>query len=127
MKLTKREIWALHKMLDWHIARYLMSVTFGRRDGSERADEHIKISEILAGFLFADGDYGKVRDSTMKIHDHLARILTDRMDEVINFPIDCPIYGSDYDQYNDAFFKVLIDNIDGIFKVAKAAVKERRK
>lgn len=127
MKLTKREIWALHKLLDWDISRYLMSVTFGRKDGSERADLHIDMSKVLAGFLFADGDYLKVNDATMKVHDYLADILTDRLDEVINFPIDRPIYGSDYDQYKDAFFKVLIDNIDGIFKVAKAAVKERRK
>lgn len=125
MKLTKREIWALHQQLDWHIARYLMSVTFGRKDGGERADEHIAISEILAGFLFADSDHMKIVASRMKVHDYLADILTDRLDEVINFPIDRQIYGAEYNQYKSAFFQVLIDNIDEIFKVAKAAVKKR--
>lgn len=124
MKLTKREVWALHKLIDFDIARYLMANTHGREDGAEKADRHIKISEILAGFLFADGDWHKTNAATMKVHDYLADILTDRMDEVINFPIDRPIYGSDYNQYRDAFFKVLVDNIDGIYKVAKQAAKE---
>ncbi len=120
MKLTKRELWALRTMLDFDIARYLMSVTFGRKEGAERADLHIAISKVLAEFIFL-GDYRKVTIATMPIHDFLAHILTDRLDEVIDFPIDRTLYGNEYDVYKDRFFQTIIGNMNDIVLVAKGA------
>ena len=52
-----------------------------------------------------------------EVHDYLAEILTDRLDEVIDFPIDRRIYN--YDEYVNKFFNVIIDNINEIEKIVK--------
>ena len=124
MKLTKREIWALHTLLDRHIARYLMANTFGREDGIEKGEEHWEISRVLGGFVLADTSRRKAEAASMGIHDYLAEILTDRMDEVIFFPTDKMIVGTDYDQFRDAFFDTLIKNMDGIIKAGKESLAE---
>ena len=48
------------------------------------------------------------------MHDCLAEILTDRMDEVIDFPIDHRPY--EYNEYVNRFFCVIVDNLDKIKK-----------
>ena len=124
MKLTKREVWALHTMLDRHIARYLMANTKGREDGNEKGEEHWEISRVLGGFAIADGSERNAKAASMGIHDYLADILTDRMDEVIFFPTDKPLVGTDYDQFRTAFFDVLIKNMDGIVKAGKESLED---
>ena len=120
MKLTKREKWALWEMLNFPIHRYLMCCSMGREDGSERADMHLKMSEILAKFVLCTHlDDFHVGDEKFAIHDFLADILTDRMDEVIAFPIDRPVE-SGHEEYGilaNKFFDVIIQNMNGIKKV----------
>ena len=126
-KLTKREIWALKTMLEFDIARYLMANSCQRLDGAEKAEHHIAMSKVISKFIFAEGskyeDTFRVNCATMAVHDYLAEILTDRMDEVIGFPINTPLYGDMYTPLQERFFNVIIDNFDEIEKVAKEAVK----
>lgn len=122
MKLTKREIWALHTLLDFYIARYLMANTKGREDGIEKSEQHWKISNILAEFVLATSANAKTRTASISIHNYLANILTDRMDEVIFFPLDKPLYGTEYDQFKEAFFDVLVKHMADIERVAKETI-----
>jgi hypothetical protein len=127
MKITKRDRWVLHTLLDHSIVRYLIVNSFGRHDGNEKANYHIHISRILCRFIFAEGnDYHeslKVLDSWSAVHDYLAEILTDRLDESIGFPLDKAIYGDAYAIFEERFFNVLIDNIDNIENVARESIK----
>ena len=118
MKITKREKFMLFQALEWEINRYLMSNTYGREDGNERAERHMNISAIILSFITLK-KYHEIHDfPKMKvIHDYLAEILTDRMDEIIDFPIDRRIY--DYDEYTLKFFNVIIEHINDIEKLVK--------
>ena len=58
-----------------------------------------------------------------EVHDYLAEILTDRRDEVIDFPIDRKIY--DYDEYVNKFFNVIINKINEIEKIVKEWIKKK--
>lgn len=124
MKITKREKFMLFQALEWEIHRYLMSNTYGREDGNERAERHMNISAIILSFITLK-KYHEIHDfPKMKvIHDYLAEILTDRMDEVIDFPIDRRIY--DYDEYALKFFNVIIEHINEIEKIVKNYKKEK--
>jgi hypothetical protein len=121
MELTKREKWALGYILEFDIARYLMANSCQRLDGDEKADRHIRMSKKICWFIFAE-KYGIDRKSFAKayvaMHDFLADILTDRMDEVIGFPINTPLYGSDYNDLKDKFLQVIIDKFKEIEDVA---------
>lgn len=122
-KLTKREIWMLHTLLDIHIARYLMCITFGRKDASERADRHILISKLLCRFILGEGDEFDeskvVINAWKKVHDYLAEHLTDRLDEVIEYPIDKTLYGTEYDWYAARFFEEIIRRYSEIEAIVK--------
>jgi hypothetical protein len=112
-KLTDREKWALRELLDFDIRRYLMANSIQRLDGAEKADRHIKISKTLCKFVLCD-DTDRM---SIEVHDFLADILTDKMDEVIGFPIHTPLYGEDYDILADKFFDVIVENFDEIEKI----------
>ena len=118
MKITKREKFLLFQALEFDIHRYLMSCTFGREDGNEKAERHLNISRILVSFILLK-KYNELKyfEVMHEVHDYLAEILTDRLDEVINFPIDRRIYN--YDEYVNNFFNVIIDNINDIEKIVK--------
>lgn len=117
-KLTDREKWALRQLLDFDIRRYLMANSVQRLDGAEKADRHIKISKTLCRFVLCDNeDY-----MFDVVHDFLADVLTDRMDEVIGFPIHTPLYGDAYDSLADKFFEVVVNYFDEIEKIIKAEV-----
>ena len=124
MKVTKRERFMLFQALEWEIHRYLMSNTYGREDGVERAQRHMNISAIILSFITVK-KYHEIHDfQKMKIiHDYLAEILTDRMDEVIGFPIKKEIH--DYDEYVWRFFNVVIEHINDIEKLVKNYKEER--
>lgn len=84
----------LWMVLNFHIHRYLMSNQCNRLDGAEKANEHIYISKVLCHFLNADGGIWTIRGISdefptgwREVHDWLAHNLTDRLDEVIGFPI----------------------------------------
>lgn len=125
MRVTKRERFMLFQALEWEIHRYLMSNTYGREDGNERAERHRNISAIIFSFV-AIKKYHEIRDfRKMKvIHDYLAEILTDRMDEVIGFPIKKEIH--DYDEYVWRFFNVVIEHINDIEKLVKNYEERKR-
>ena len=121
MKLTEREKFMLFQSLEFEIHRYLMANTFGREDGIEKAERHMNISRILVSFILCT-KYIELKHFEImhEVHDYLAEILTDRMDEVIDFPIDRRIY--DYDEYVWKFFNVIIEHINKIEGIIKNAV-----
>lgn len=107
----------LFQALNYEIQRYLLSCTFGREDSCEKASRHINISNIILAFINAKPYNIKDHEVAKEIHDYLAEILTDRMDEVIGFPLDRRPY--DYDELVNKFFNVIIDHIDSIEKIVK--------
>ena len=107
--LTSREEFALWMLLNFYIARYLMSVTQGRQDPSERAEQHIQISKIILQFAYSvPEEHNRVRAGWKKVHDYLAEHLTDYLDKAIGFPIDRKVTGTEYDEYVEKFFKVIL-------------------
>ena len=115
MKITKREKVLLYMLLENDVHRYLLANTYGRLDGSEKAERHLKISEIVFSFIFQKKYmYGRDHDFIMRIHNSLAEILTDRLDEVIGFPIKEESWNIDYFDYCKRFVNVIIDNMDKI-------------
>ena len=122
MQLTKREEWALRYLLDFPVVRYMMCNSKGRMDGAEKADNHIEISQNICMFILSEGRprherTPKVRQCTMVVHDYLAEILTDRMDEVIFYPYDKQMYGDDFDYYKVLFIDYIINHLDEIENV----------
>jgi hypothetical protein len=120
MKLTKREKWALWSLLEFPIYRYLMANAVQRLDAGEKAQRHIEISKIIANFIFTceDNNY-KVNNTWLIIHDYLAEVLTDRMDEVIGFPINTPLYGNEFDLLAKKFFDIIVKHFEQIEKLIK--------
>jgi len=128
-KLTKREIWMLHYLLDFHCVRYMMCNSRGREDGAEKADVHLRISAALCNFILCEGtprneDTYKVNECVHPVHDYLANILTDRMDEVIGFPIDRPLHSEEFDEFANKFFQVILDHISEINDLIKETLEE---
>lgn len=115
MRITKREKVLLYMMLEFKIHRYLLANTYGRLDGNEKAEQHLEISSILFSYIFEE-QYNERKHwkTMMRIHNFLAEILTDRLDEVIGFPIDKLSCEIDYDDYGKRFFNVIIANMDKI-------------
>jgi len=120
--ITKREKYLLRKELSFPISRYLMANSCQRLDGLEKAKQHIKISKILLGFITCDEVKERRHFAWRKIHDYLADILTDRMDEVIGFPIDKPLYGTDYIPLEKKFFDVIIEHLSKIENIVNSAL-----
>jgi hypothetical protein len=123
MKITKREKFMLSEALDFPIHRYLLANTYGREDPIERANRHMEISGIIVGFIRCKKYHEIFHFSIMKeVHDYLAEILTDRMDEVIGFPVfERP---HNYDELVEKFINVIFNYMDDIDKIVKEAEKE---
>lgn len=123
--LSKEEILSLKNALDFDISRYLIVNSINRIDGSERADRHMNISKTICCFIFNVKSEEKhnhlISLSWVDVHDYLADILTDRMDEKIGFPVFQPLY--DVDTYKERFFHVIINNIENIKNVAKKSIE----
>jgi hypothetical protein len=124
--ITKREKFLLRKELDFHINRYLMANSCQRLDGCEKADHHIAISKILVGFITCDARKEKSSPVWKNVHDYLADILTDRMDEVIGFPIHTPLYGDMYTPLAEKFFSVIINHLSDIERIVDSALANER-
>jgi hypothetical protein len=110
--ITNREKYLLWKALTFDINRYLMANSCQRLDGYEKAERHINISKIMAEFILMRSNL-EVNELDI-VHDYLAEILTNRMDEVIGFPINTPLYGNDYDPLARKFFEIIINNMQNI-------------
>lgn len=123
--LTQEQLHQLKISLDFDIKNYLIVNSIQWLDGGKKADIHMNISKTICRHIFdvQSHDYAnyKVNGSWVAIHDHLADILTDRMDEVIGFPVFEPIY--DIDLYKERFFNVIIENIDEMRKIANENLK----
>ena len=113
--MTKREKVLLYILLEFAIHRYLLANTHKRHDPVEKAEEHMKIASIIFSYIFAR-EYNELKDwqVMMQIHDYLAEILTDRLDEVIGFPIDKESCEIDYHEFGKRFFNVIVENMDNI-------------
>jgi len=120
--VTEREKYLLRKELNFHINRYLMANSCQRLDGGEKADHHIAISKILVGFITCDESKENRSPVWINVHDYLADILTDRMDEVIGFPIHTPLYGDMYTPLAEKFFTVIINHLSEIEQVVDSAL-----
>jgi hypothetical protein len=123
LKLSKREIWMLHYLLDFECIRYMMCNAKDRADAYEKADVHIRISQNLAMFIHCEGtprheETENIIKCTMDIHDYLADILTDKMDVVIGFPIDKVMYGDEFEYYAEKFFDVILNHMKEIKQIA---------
>ena len=119
---TKREKFLLCQVIEHDVYRYLMSNTYGREDGCEKAERHINISSSIVSFILCEKySERKHTEIMMEVHDYLAEILTDRMDEVIGFPI----YDKrpDYDELVIRFMNVILDNLGNIEIMIKNFVK----
>jgi len=117
--VTEREKYLLWCLLEFPINRYLMANSVQRLDGYEKAKRHSEITKIIISYLYADSSKGEDIHLWKKVHDYLADILTDRMDEVIDFPIYRKIIGNEYDILSKKFFDVIINNMNNIEKICK--------
>jgi len=129
IELTKREIWMLHYLLDFHCIRYMMCNAKGRADGAEKADVHLAISTALCNFILCEGtprheDTYNVNECVHPVHDYLADILTDRMDEVIGYPWDKQMYADDFGYYAEKFFNVIVNHISEINDLIEKTLAE---
>lgn len=124
MRITKREKVLLYILLEFDIHRYLLSNTYNRHDPIEKAERHMQISSVIFSYIFAR-EYNELKDweIMMQIHDCLAEILTNRLDEVIGFPIDKESCEIDYHEFGKRFFNVIVENMDKI----KEYIKECKK
>jgi hypothetical protein len=129
LKLSKREIWMLHYLLDFHCIRYMMCNSKGREDSAEKADVHLAIATALCNFILCEGtprheDTYKVNECIRPVHDYLADILTDRMDEVIGYPWQRQMYGDDFKEYANKFFDVILNHISEINDLVQKTLKQ---
>ena len=95
-KLEKQNRHLLWLLMEHSIGRYLLSNTYGRINGYEKAERHIELSAIfIASKLLCSLDSAKGDEKLLKIHD-ATRELTDNLDSEIRLPLD----DSEYD-HND--------------------------
>lgn len=120
--ITDREKFLLRKEMDFHINRYLMANSCQRLNGSEKAEHHVAISKILMGFITCDITKENHTLAWKNVHDYLADILTDKMDEVIGFPLHTPLYGDMYTALAEKFFAVIINHMDDIEELVNNAL-----
>lgn len=119
----------LHYLLDFHCIRYMMCNAKGREDGAEKADVHLRISTALCNFILCEGtprdeDTYNVNECVHPVHDYLADILTDRMDEVIGFPWQRSLHAEEFDEYAKKFFNVILDHISEINDLIETTLKD---
>lgn len=110
--MSPREEYLLKQILDFDINRYLMANSCQRLDGGEKAERHINMSKAIVGFITCDKRKEHDPVLYMPIHDYLAEHLTDKMDEVISFPVLTPLYGDMYKPLVDKFFHFIVENMD---------------
>ena len=115
--MTTKERFLLKKLLSFDVSRYLMANSCQRLDGVEKAERHIKIATTIYEYIkckmLLDGNFAEM----MIIHDFIGEKLTDRMDEVIGFPINEELYGSDYDELHRKFIRTIFSLMPEMIKL----------
>jgi len=97
----------LWMLMEFSIGRYLLSNSYGRLNGFEKAQTHRELCAIfIASKRLCSIDRAKSDESLMLIHDATQR-LTGYMDEEIGFPID--EQPEDYDELARKFFDRFIE------------------
>lgn len=108
----------------------MMCNALGRADGAEKADVHLRISEALCKFVLCEGTPGEdtynVNECIHPVHDYLADILTDRMDQVIGYPIYRQLHSDDFDHYARLFFNVIVAHMPDIEKLINDTLKKSK-
>ena len=93
--------------MNFAIRRYLLANTYGRLDGYEKAEQHLKLSSIfIVSKMLCSIEKAESDENLMRIHD-ATRKLTDHMDKEIGFPILDKEY--DHDKLARKFFARFID------------------
>lgn len=107
-EFLKRACW---KATKFEINRYLMANADGRWDGAEKAQRHGELCDFYL-YVFSKGSledlnhydrFDVLTENRRKLHRATQDGLTDRLDEVIGFPIKGR---PDYDSLAPAFFEV---------------------
>lgn len=107
-KVEYSEINLLWLLCEFNVNRYLMANAKGRRDGAEKAEVHMSLSRKFVAWWFGievdQASYvscaGSERLAWVVVHDGTQK-LTDKLDEVIGFPLDSR---PDYDDLAPKFF-----------------------
>lgn len=100
---------ALWLMTEFYVNRYLMANAHGRRDGAEKAEQHQNLCERFIAVYFCvsrDDVRMEYEAQYQDVHTATQDALTDRLDEVIGFPLDSR---PDYDTLAPVFFDVFHD------------------
>jgi len=85
------------------IGRYLMSNAHGHWNGAEKAQCHIQLCQFYVAVVrgFDDAEKVELDGEDFKAVREMTQQLTDRLDEVIGFPIDST---PDYEKLEPLFF-----------------------
>lgn len=104
---------ALFLELEPYIENYLRANSCTHLDGKAKSDNHVIISKILVDFIFEDKETSDIESVWRAVHSVLRDILTDRMDEVIGFPINTPL-PLDLSDLSRKFFNAIVMNFKQI-------------
>lgn len=100
---------AMRLLTNFDVNRYLISCADGRQNGALKAHHHIALCTAFVAALTGEiHDSARMRHPELyeAIHSATQDALTDRMDEVIGFPLSGR---SDYDTLAPKFFDVFFD------------------
>ena len=103
MKLSKREEFMLWRLLEFPIVRFLLSI---KRSGTERAERHMEIAQTLWEVRHIKTAFCEDFSEWMKVHDLIAREITDNLPDTIGF--DMTADQQDWDIFADRMFKKLL-------------------
>ena len=121
----------LWMLMQFDIARYLLSNSHGRWDGAEKATRHIKLCNIYiathyGGLIDINGDaYGRRERISFDLFEAIHRDtqeLTNNLDTAIGFPLESR---PDLDFFMPLFFKAFLKIADKTHRKYKEANNEK--
>lgn len=122
----EREKHLLEIILRFPVIRYLL--THSRNEYGERVVWHIHISKLICHWLSASGGFETIRrleDEYPKgwheVHDWIADNITDRLDEVLGWPLDRKVYGDEIEKFADMFIDFIWSHMGELMKVIEQA------
>lgn len=121
-----REKHMLHMLLAFPIQRYLLANEWGEM--LERSDWHLRIAKIICHYMTASGGYSTIRNINdewprgwKQVHTWLQDVLTDRMDEVIGFPIGRRPRSDERAELCQKFFDFIWDNRQKLYDIIESS------